>query len=352
MKIVHLDASLGEVKLEPETLEDLWTLSRLLEEGDEVEGKGWRRFKTPGLERGESGEKKAVHLRLRVVSVEFAESANKLRVTGVILHGEPQEYAPTGEHHTLDVELHGRLLVRKKLEPYHLALLREAQAKAKHVTALIVVMDDEKATFAQLQKRGIEFPFEVACHASKRDPATFEEGVKKYYSEVLQALDRAQAEKIVVAGPGFTTESFKKYAKDKNPKLAQKLSFEHASSAERSAVHELLKGGVLEKLLGEQKLAEEFSALEELKKHVAKEDGLAVYGLRDVQQAVAMSAASKIMVADALLRDKKTKGDANQLLDDARKSGADILIFNSEDDAGREFAAFQLAALLRFKLTY
>lgn len=339
----------GELNAEVESLEDLWLLSRLVEKGDKIEGTSFRRVKALDLQRADSGEKKPVRLLLEVSQVEFAEAANSLRVTGKILSAHPEEFAQVGQFHTLDLELRSRFKLLKHFQLYHRTLLEEARRKARQPRALIVVMDERQALFSALQQNGIRFLFTVDNEANKRDPKTFQELQQEYFAEILKALEERQAERTVLAGPGFAKDEFKRYAEQKNPRLVKALWFEHASSAEKSAVYELLKQGLLQKVVEGQKVQEEFMALEALKKSLGKGDGLAVYGLEQVRGALSMGAVDTLMVSDALLRSDKS---LNALLEQGDRLKAKLLIFNSDDDAGREFSAFQLAALLRFKLAY
>ena len=147
MRIVHVDEKEGAVKLEPQSLDDLWYLKKIIREGDLVRGRSWRRYRSTDKLRPEAGEKKAVNVEVRVTGVEFAEAANKLRVTGKITRGEPEEFVQVGEHHTIDVEPRDRIELGKRLSLYEKKILEEARNRAKKVTAAIVVMDDEKATF-------------------------------------------------------------------------------------------------------------------------------------------------------------------------------------------------------------
>ena len=72
--------------------------------------------------------------------------------------------------------------------------------------------------------------------------------------------------------------------------------------------------------------------------------------MADVAAAVDSRAAEHLMILDELLKTKETRAEANSLIEKARRAGAPIVIFDSEDDAGMEFKAFGVAALLRYKM--
>ena len=98
MKILFQDSKAGEIKLLPETLDDLWHLYNLVDERDLVFANTYRRGeeKTDKL-RPDRAEKVRMRLGIRVDKVEFHESEDVLRILGVIEQG-PQDM---GQHHTL-----------------------------------------------------------------------------------------------------------------------------------------------------------------------------------------------------------------------------------------------------------
>jgi protein pelota len=344
MRILSRDARQNELKVLPETIEDLWYLSRVIEPGDSVVGSSTRRFRVEGL-RAESGERKHVKVKLLVEKAEFAEAANKLRLTGKILAGEPEEFVSLGEHHTLDVEPHEAITIVKELGAYQEHMLKEAVERSKEASVGIIAMDDEKATFAMLSHRGAEFSAEVRCHAEKRFPEKYDQQMREFLGEVASIAKGVQTGTIIVAGPGFVKENFKKFLENKHPDIAEKIVLEDASSAERSAVYEILRKGALKRALLKLKIQEEFLALEELKVNLAREE-LAVYGFEKTSQAIAANAVSEILVLDEEIR----RREVSDLIEEARKKGARIVIFDSRDSAGEEFKTYRVAALLRFKL--
>ncbi len=349
MKIKHFDKGEGELKVEPQSLEDLWYLTKILDVGDVVRGRSFRLWKPEDATRAGAAERKPVKLELGVEKVDFAQAANKLRITGVILKGEPEDICPRGEHHTLDTGIGDILEVRKEFNAYHEAMLDEAKKRSKHLKVVVLVIDEEKCLFAELETKGINFGVELHNHANKRDPKTFDDKNAKYFREVAQHLEqRGKAGAVLIAGPAFAKDNLKKLIDKDYRELAARCKYEYASSAEQTAVFELLKKGLLQKMLTQQKLQDEFEALEKFKTSLGRSDGLSTYGEK-VGEVIHSGAAGELLVLDEVLRkDKK----AQQILTDAKKMGARITIFNSEDEAGMEFKTFKIAALLRYKVDW
>lgn len=346
MRILKKDYATGEIKLTCESLEDLWHVERILQEGDVLCAKSWRRFKVEGSD--DSGEKKEVNLQLAVEKAEFAKLANKLRVGGTIKGGTPEEFVQTGSHHTIDIELHYPFSIIKTWKSHQIKRLEEAVSEGKRPKIALCAMDDEKAVFATLRGYGVAYEFELENSASKRDEK-YEEKQQKYFSEIEKKLESYKLERLIVAGPGFAKDNLKKMLERKRSQLLSKIVWENCSYAERSGINELLKKGVVSKVAGEQRIEEEAKLLEGFLLHLHKDDGLCAYGFANVKTAIELSAATHLLVLDELLRTKK---ETETLLEFAEKKKVKITIFSQEGEPGKQLANFGgLAALLKFRIS-
>ena len=335
----------GIVKVVPDTVEDLWHIERVLLSGDLVAAKSWRRFKASERE---SGEKKEIFVQVRAEQVEFSEHANRVRVTGKIVAGGPEEFIQVGSYHTIDIEPRFPVEIKKQggWMGYELDRLYGAQRAGRRVRLGVVVLDEQKALFASIKEFGVSFDFEIESRASKRDTGG-DEKRQQYLGDVAKAVSEMKAGKIIVAGPGFTKDGLKKLISAKHPDLAKKIIYEGASNAEHSGVYELLKRGIVDKVAGEERTAKEFALMEEASIRIAKDNGLVAYGKKEVAGALGASAAEKILVTDELLRKDR---EAEALLGQAERSRCEIIVFNSKSPPGEQLAGLGgIAALLRFR---
>ena len=111
MKIVKQDTKNGIIEVVPETLDDLWHLSHIVEVNDNVSSKTTRRIQdnTGDKLRSDRGVKKTFYLGIDVEGINFHLFTGKLRLTGVITRG-PEDLIPLGSHHTLEVKLNTPLI--------------------------------------------------------------------------------------------------------------------------------------------------------------------------------------------------------------------------------------------------
>jgi protein pelota len=341
MRIFRIDRKTGEASVAPETLDDLWHLERIVEPGDFAEGKTYRSVKM-----GEKEERKPVFIRIEVEKIEFAKYANRLRLTGKIVQGSPEEFVQRGKYHTLEAEKDEKItIIKSEWKAHHINRLREAEREAKRPRIRIIVMDDEKALTALVMGYGVEFGPEIYSEARKGSER-FEEMKLKYYSEIADDIAMHE-ERYIVAGPGFEKDNFRKYLEKKNAGLLKRISFENVSYAERNGVNELLKKGMVGRLIGEARVEKEAALISKIMLHINKGDGLAAYGKEAVGKAAEMGAADTVLVLDELLRKEK---DVEALAEMAEKSAA-VVVFSSEADPGQELKGLGgVAALLRYKV--
>ena len=344
MKLGKQDPKEGEIRLTPENTEDLWHIERILQIGDRILSKTWRRYKAV---EEDSGEKKLVTMKLLVEKVEFSPFANRLRVTGKIIEGTPVEFVQIGSYHTIDIEQDLPVsIIKDKWMSHHLSRIKQAIAETKRPKLAMLVLDESKAIFATLRGYGVQYELELENNASKRDDK-FDEKKQSFFGEILKKLQSMQVGRIIVAGPGFGKENLMKFIKQKDSKLASRIILEHCSYAERTGINELLKRGVVGKVAEEERAANELQLMDKFSVELKKDSGLVAYGLEDVRNAVSSSAVESLLVLDELLRNNK---EIEQVVEEAEKRKVKLIVFSHESDGGRELAGYGgFAALLRFR---
>ena len=319
MRIVHFDRKLGEMKLQIDTLDDMWHLEKVISADDLVESRTMRTYKV-----GNKEEKKPVTIRLKVERAEFSKTANRLRILGTIVWGTPEEFVQLGRHHTIEADKGDRIKIIKQWKGHEIKRLQQAEKESKKPKIRIIVMDDEKALTAMLRAYGVEYGPEFYSSGSKRDEK-YEQAEQSYFGQIMAEIER-HPEKFIVAGPGFAKDNLKEFIKKRKPELSSKIVFESVSYAERSGVNELFNRGVIEKIMGEERFEKEMKLIEELLTDVYKDTGKAVYGLEEVKKAAEAHAIEKLLVLDEYLRTDK---NAEAVVDQADKAKAEIVIFSS-----------------------
>ncbi|MGC8816990.1 MAG: mRNA surveillance protein pelota [Candidatus Hadarchaeum sp.] len=348
LKIIHKDLKHGKIKLALETLDDLWHLQHLIRQGDIVTATTFRREQETGDKiRPERMEKIPVTLSIQVENVEFHKHSNRLRVLGKIVEGPD-----TGKHHSFSFELGSVLTITKEWNPEDLRRVQEAVKAAHRPRVLLVAIDDSSADLAVVRQYGLdEIGTITRPRAGKRYSVENEADEKKFFHRLAEAIkdvtSRENIKTTIVAGPGFTKDSFASFLRENFPELAKDIRLGDASYGGGAGLYEIVRRGLVEYVSKEDRLSLETSLMEQFMGEIAKE-GLATYGINEVERAVDAGAVERLLVADELLRSNQE--NVSKILERARKTRAEVLVISTEHDAGKQLLALGgIAAFLRFK---
>lgn len=336
MKIIKFYEAVGSLKLRVDTLEDLWTVQRIIFPNDLVKSESERKFKSNETDKGEL---KKVVVTLRVEKTELDKDANRLRALGKIVDGKPLEYIKINSYHTINIAPGDVFeIMKSEWHNYIIDVVKNAVSDSKRPRLGLIVLDEEKALPAYLLGYGLEFKNEIYSRLSKRmSQKDFQEQQKKYYNDILEMAQEMIVDTVVIAGPGFTKEDVKLYGESTGllKKINKRIIFESVSNAERSGVYELIKSEKFARILEKERIRAEFKIIEEFLTNLST--GKSKYGIDNVSIAVENAEANIIMVNDSILGDQSVQ----QLLSDAESSRIKIEVFNSNDEVGMQLHAFK-----------
>ncbi len=334
----------GEISVTAETLDDLWHLRYIIEQGDFVFSLTKRKADTAGDKlRPEKVEKVNVRLGLRVNGVEFHKFSNRLRVHGVIEQG-----MDTGHHHTFNVEEGTNLSIIKTWKKDQLERIQEAEAASKRPKVVLVAIEEGDADIGLVRHYGIEMYSHISHSSGKGEGSQRDEFFHEIASQLVHAASGSEA--IVVAGPGFTKDDFMKFLQLKNAELCTRILVEDISSIGMSGFQEVLKRGAVDRITEESRIARESVLMEDLLREIAT-NGKVAYGIDEVRQAQDYGSIDVLLVADEFLREEREKGEIDSFLLSVEQSQGRIVIFSTIFEPGHKLLALGgIAALLRFKV--
>ena len=337
-EVLELKRQFGEIRLFPETLDDLWHLSHLIGPGDLVFATTFRSVEaaTDKL-RPEKVEKRPDRLGIRVGKVEFHQHTNRLRIAGVIESG-----VDVSSHHTLNVEPGYEISVIKRWRSFDCERLRRAVDASAYGVVHVASIEEGEGQVYRLRQFGPEWVATITAGSSKgADTGTR----SVLFEKMLEVLGMVTGP-LVVAGPGFVKEEFADYVRRHAPDLAERMLVVDTRRIGRGAVQEVIGQGVLDRLLGDLHLAREVRLMDEVLVRIAT-DGAVAYGLSDLRRAINYGAAETVLISDALLRDAGAVG----LVEQAEHVGASVVVMSTEFEPGERLEALGgAAALLRYRI--
>lgn len=353
MRIINQDTKEGIIEVVPETLDDLWHLSHIVEVGDNASSKTTRRIQdnTGDKLRSDRGVKKTFYLGLDIENISFHLFTGKLRLTGVITKG-PEDLIPLGSHHTLEVKLNTPITIKKDRWPkWAIKRLNQAIDASKKLAAIIVVMEDDSATIGLMRQFGIEYYGPIKGHVSGKRilDKNRQKNIVQFYEKVIESIEKFDSiQNIIIAGPGFVKNDFYDYIKEKHKDLAQKAIIESTGSGGRVGISEVLKKGTVEKLTSENRVALEMMAINKLLSEIGKNSSKIVYGLKETTNAINLGAVSELLVLDT----KVASENIGELMDMVENMKGEVMVISSEHEGGKQLESLGgMAAILRYEIS-
>ncbi len=343
MKVVEerLKGNQGEIKLIPESVEDLWHLRYIIEPGDVVFSLTKRASESSDKIRSDK-EMVTVRLGIEVEKVEFHRFANRLRVSGKIVAG-----VEDSGHHTLNISEGKELsIIKERWSDEQLERIRTAVENSNRPEVVILTIEEGEAAIGILRQWGVDEVGVVRVSYGKDRG----DSRKEFFGEVYSALKGYNFDYLVVAGPGFAKNDFYRFLKEKDERMAEKAIVADASSIGVRGFVEVVKRGVVDRIAGELRIKKDAEYMDMLLREISK-DGRAVYGLEQVKEALSYGAIEILLVADEFLREEREKWDIDSFLREVEMMNGKVVIMSSEFEPGKRLMALGgIAGLLRFKM--
>lgn len=344
MKVLHQDARNNEIKLLPQTIDDLWHLYNLVDERDLVFASTYRRKEDKSDKlRPERIEKVRMRLGLRVQKVEFHESEDLLRILGVIEQG-PQDI---GEHHTLMLSPGEDVtIIKPEWKTQHFDRIKRAIASSEKASLFFVAIEDTDAVIAAVREYGIK-EYATITRNPQGKMYDSKSNEPEFLDEVVEKLALVlHGEPLIILGPGFTKEALAKRIREKLPQATSALSVQSTGQAGKAGIHELMKKGIGGKIVDNTRVAIETRLMEQLFTEIGK-DGMFAYGDASVRSAVEAGAVNILLVLDTKVRSPSV----DDLIRMVENSKGEFHIISSMHEAGRRLESLGgLAAILRYKI--
>ena len=245
---------------------------------------------------------------------------------------------------------------------FHTEFLEE-MVESEETYGLVIVERDE-ATIGLLKGSRIQVLEELEGYvpgkhhrggqSQRRFDRQIEQFVKGFYKEVAEAMnkhflpliEKGKLRAIILGGPAYAKQDFMKEAKDfLDYRVRQKIAPQTVDVAYQgeAGLRELVIKAA--EIIEKNKYAELHKAIEEFKIHLAKDDGLAIYGDRDVKTALQMGALKYLIIDEE-------REDADILAEEAKKYGTKVYLLSGDYPEAewirRTFKG--LVGVLRFKL--
>ncbi len=345
MRILGRNPGSGEIKVLPETDDDIWHLYNVICVGDIVTASTVRRDeKADDKLRAERSEKKRMTLGVRIEKIEFDQEGLRLRLLGIIETG-PQDI---GQHHSLVTEVGEPLTIGKQhWKETQIERLDTAVKDTVKPRIVFVSLDQDEATVAVLRAYGLK---EIVTVRSMRSGKQYDEKGKPvdYHGEIISKLKAVATPEmpLVLLGPGFEKEELADDIKKLPKGTFGSLFVQHTGQSGMVGINELIKSGLGAQILRDSSVGTEMELVNRLMEEIGK-NGPATYGPNEVAAAAEAGAVEHLLILDSVLREK----DLDHVVRSVESQNGDLTVISCEHDAGKQLEALGgIAAILRYKL--
>lgn len=350
MKIIEENHRHGLIKLQIETIDDLWVLYNILRENDIVYSKTTRDVK---IGDNSTGTRIPMILGLRVKHIEFQQFSNKLRIRGIVIDG-PEEYGVRGKYHTLSLGLGDVLsVIKEKWSEFELEMIRDFTIKKGSV--LILSIDLDEACIGLLREQGVRYLWDSVLNLPSKVYQVDYDNVLKDFIEtivdvLLNYLREEDIKALIIAGPGDVKYRVKSSVENR---VNVSIYIDSTSTGGCQGIREVLNRDIVKDVLGYLNIVRARGILDRFKELLVKDEDLVSYGVRYVHEASLIGSIEKLLVLDKLLRspDDVERNTIYETLINAYKYRAEVIVVPGNSDVGLELEGLGgIIAILRFKL--
>ena len=335
----------------PEDADDLFTLRRIVGQGDSVIADTTRVVKQESeYGRPDKGERVKVRLTIRIDKVELDASVDRLRIAGNIT-STSNELVSKGVRHALSVQAGDALTIDKsrRWQDVELKLLKKSGDGASFI---LVAIDTQEAAVAKVSGTHVKvIPNIYSGQSGKRyqiknvSLETFFADTAKIVASVL-----GESDKVIVFGPGETRRRFYN-ALDKYgvPKERAQVA-DGVDVAGEDGIFVFLRSPAMKEAMSTSKLATVSAMLDRVMLMVNRGENKFAMGAREVEDAVKIKAAESIIFSDSIFKNSDESAMVT-MLNAAESHGAATYAVDSSTDIGLRVSSLGgIVALLRFAI--
>jgi protein pelota len=342
----------------PEDADDLFTLRRIIENGDYIFADTTRVIKrVQEYSRPDKGERIKVRVSIRVENISLDDMVDRLRITGIITNTD-NELVPRGTHHSLTVQVGDTITIDKnrKWNDVETNILRRS---GNSTNFILVAIDAQEAAVAKISGTHLKIIPNIYSgqsgkryqHTAKNNPniEIFFEDIAKTVQTMFSVADNNST--IIIFGPGETKRRFYNLLVDKQKLEKGKVSIiDGVDVAGEDGIFVFLRSSAIKEAMSSSKLATVSSILDEIMRLVHNSEAKYAMGMQEVSDAASIKAIEYLVFSDSIFK-TTDENDIVKLLNLLESHGAKSFAVDSSTDIGWRVSSLGgIVALLRYSI--
>ncbi len=356
MKVTKTKDSENKVVITLEDPDDLFSLRRVIEVGDNITADTTRVIKQDSeFARPDKGERIKIRIILRVEKISFDDAIDRLKISGIIVTSN-NENIPKGLHHSIMVKISDTIILEKsRWNENYMKILSKSTLKFKY---LLVSIDSQEASIATLTGTYLKTTPNIHSGKSgKRYSADKKnESNNNYFESVRTGMDiyiDDRGIKVILFGPGETKRRLHNYLKEKND-FYQKADFNIVEGIEASGedgIFVFLRSQAMKDLMSDSKIAMVANILDKIMQQISKGEKRYAMGIKEIKYAHSLNAIDSLIYSDKVFAEIGEE-DFIKLLNEIEYKNSKVFATDSTTDLGLRVSALGgVIALLRYPVT-
>ena len=337
-----------------EDLDDLFTLRRIIEINDTIITDTTRSIKQKSeFSRPDKGERVKIRILLRIETIKFDGTVDRIRIGGTILNSDNQ-LVPKGVHHSISIKVDDMIILEKKQwKKIQADILKNS---GNDTIYLLISIDIQEAAIALVTGTHVKIlPNIYSGQSGKRFQGSrmINSNIESFFEEILLGIRsvtnlHAQKQMLILFGPGETKRRFFNFlAKEFNEKITV---LEGIDVAGEDGIFVSLRSTSLKELLKASKIGIVSSMLDKLIYLIHSGDPKYAIGVNEVRNAVNNKSIESLIYSNSIL-EKIDEGEFIDLLNSTEAVGAKIYGVDASTDIGLRVSSLGgIVGLLRFAI--
>ncbi len=356
MKTNRLKDSENRIAITPEEPDDLFSLRRITEVGDNIIADTTRVIKQDKeFARPDKGERIKVKINLRVEKISFDGTIDRLKISGIIITSN-NESIPRGLFHSISVKINDTIILEKSRWREDYLKLITSSAEFKYI---LISMDSEETSIAILNGTNLKItPNIYSGKSGKRYNANQknETNIKSYFDNVKKSLDVYKEEegtKIIIFGPGETKRKFLNYLKEKKEGYENKdlALIEGIETSGEDGFFVFLRSDAMKEMLTNSKIAKVSTILDNIMYQINKGEKKFAMGINEIKNANSLNAIDMLVYSDKVFFEVNEDEFIKILNEIESKKNVKTFATDSSTDIGMRVSSLGgIIALLRYPI--
>jgi mRNA surveillance protein pelota len=324
MKIIAKDDSSYTLKINSK--DDFNFLKKVIEIGDTVKGRTYRKIKLSDNDLKSRSVKKSYWLKIKVNKF---ESGDNFKILGKTI--DEFEDIPKNSSQSIDFELNDEITVYKlNWRSYQKDLINESVELANKPRALVCTIDDESSTFANITYSGYTILSKNVLRLSKKRYIEQNESndIKKISNKLLEFSKYYNSEFIIIGSPLFWKEIIKEKVVELDKDLSKKIYLEDTTSGKEESIREIYRGKVLDSIIQNNKLKRDEDLIDSYFEEISKNNPLFIYSKKEIKSSASEGKIEEIIISEDIINENK------DILNEIELFGGHIEIINSKNNSG------------------